>query len=296
VRVALVTIDAARGLDEDLPPLTAALARRGVEVTAPSWDDAGVDWGALDAAVVRSTWDYTTRREAYLAWARDAADRTLLLNPPAHLAWSSEKRYLAELAAAGVPVVPTWFADPGETPFVPEGDVVVKPSVGAGSMDAARHPLRDGALAHVAALHAAGRTAMVQPYLPRVEDDGETGLVYIDGRLSHGFRKGAMLTGDAPEVGGLYLREDITPRQPSADEIAVAEAALAAAPGGWLYARVDLVPGSDGRPVVLELELVEPSLFVACGPASADALAEAVIARIASARRAATGDGAPSSS
>jgi O-ureido-D-serine cyclo-ligase len=296
VRVALVTTDAARELDDDLPPLAGALAGRGATVTTPSWDDPAVDWDALDVAVVRSTWNYTRRRETYLEWARRTAARTLLLNPPALLAWSSDKRYLAELASAGVPVVPSWFAAPGETPFVPEGDVVVKPAVGAGSVDAARHAGRDAALAHVARLHAGGRTAVVQPYLPRVEEHGETGLVHIGGRLTHAFRKGPMLTGGAAPVAGLYLPEDIAPRTPSADEVAVAEAALAAAPDGWLYARVDVVPGSDGRPVVLELELVEPSLFVSAGPGAAEAFAEAVVARIASTRRAATEGGAPSSS
>lgn len=296
MRVALVTCDAARDHDEDLPILAAALAARGATAELPSWDDPAVAWAHHDAVVIRSPWNYMDRHEAFVAWVRDTAARVPLWNPPELVAWAIDKRYLADLAARGVPTVPTAFAAPGEDVAIPAGAVVVKPSIGAGSMDALRCTGADAARAHVARLHAAGRTAMVQPYLEGVDALGETGLVHIDGRLTHAFRKGPMLAAPREVVGGIYLEEDISAREPTAAERDLAAAVMAAIPGPTpLYARVDVVPGPGGDPVVLELELVEPSLFVALAPSAADAFAEAVIVRIASARRDATTGGDPSS-
>ena len=120
---------------------------------------------------------------------------------------------------------------------------------------------------------------MVQPFLPAVDTYGETALVYLGGEYSHAIRKGPILVG--PDVGGdvLYQEEQITSREPSGAEHAVAKAALASAPGGpWLYARVDLIPGTDGEPVLVELELTEPSLFLATAPGAARRLARAIAA------------------
>lgn len=296
MRVALVTCDAARDHDEDLPLLARALAARGAAAELPSWDDPSVAWDGFDAVVLRSPWNYMDRHEAFLAWVRAVAAVAPVWNPPDLVAWALDKRYLADLAARGVATVPTAFAAPGEDVPIPGGQVVVKPSVGAGSMDALRCASAAAARAHVAHLHATGRTAMVQPYLDGVDAAGETGLVHIDGRLTHAFRKGPMLTGPKEVVGGLYLEEDISAREPTEAERALAAATLAAVPGPVpLYARVDVVPGPGGDPVVLELELVEPSLFVALSPAAAEAFAVAVTDRIARIRRSATTPGAPSS-
>jgi glutathione synthase/RimK-type ligase-like ATP-grasp enzyme len=287
--VALVTAAGARGLDDDLPPLAGALRRRGIAHEVVDWDDPSVDWGAFALAVVRSVWDYPRRREDLLAWAHAAARATTLLNPPAVLAWSSDKRYLAELAAAGVPVVPTAFAEPGEPmPWPDGGDVVVKPVVSAGSLDTDRYPAgrRGEAEAHVARLHADGRPAMAQPYMDEVERAGETALVHIGGAFSHAIRKGPLLVPGLRVVGGLFVEEDIAPATPTEDELAAARAALAAVPGGardLLYARVDLVPGPGGEPLLIELELAEPSLFLAHAPGAAERLADAIAARLTSA-------------
>jgi glutathione synthase/RimK-type ligase-like ATP-grasp enzyme len=282
VSVALVTAAVARDLDDDLPPLRAALDAESVTHEVVDWHDPAVDWTRYDLAFVRSVWDYVGRRDEMLEWSRRVAAVTRLANPPRALAWSSDKRYLADLAGAGVPVVPTAFAAPGEEMDWPPGEVVVKPAVSAGSIDTARHGPRDRARAgaHVARLHAQGRTAMAQPYLPGVEGTrGETALVHIDGALSHAIRKGPMLVPGRRVVAGLFVEEEITPATPTAAEATVARAALAAVPGGGgdlLYARVDLVPGPGGDPLVLEVELVEPSLFLAHSPGAAAALARAV--------------------
>jgi glutathione synthase/RimK-type ligase-like ATP-grasp enzyme len=294
VSVALVTAAPARDLDDDLPPLTAALDARGIANEVVLWDDPAVDWARFGLVVVRSVWDYVARRDDFLAWAERTAAATALVNPPAHLRWSSDKRYLADLAAAGVPVTPTALAAPGEAVAWPDAaQVVVKPAVSAGSLDTAKYRILDGdpvderggAEAHVARLHAAGRVAMVQPYLDAVEGErGETALVFLEGRLSHACRKGPMLVPGLEVVGDLFVEEDIRPATPTAAELAVAGAALAAVPGGpSLYARVDVIPDAAGDPVVLELELVEPSLVLRYAEGSADRVAAAIADRLSAA-------------
>jgi len=291
--VALVTAAPARDLDDDLAPLSAALAARGVAHEIVRWDDPAVDWAGFGLVVVRSVWDYVHRREEFLTWAEGTAAATALVNPPDQLRWSSDKRYLADLAAAGVPTVPTAFAAPGEPLAWPDAPrVVVKPAVSAGSIDTAKYEMDmegsdDGrpppeAVEHVARLHASGRVAMAQPYLDAVEDErGETALVFLEGRLSHACRKGPMLIPGLAVVGDLFVEEDIRPATPTAAELAVADAALAAIPGGpCLYARVDVIRDASGAPVVLELELVEPSLFLAFADGAAERTAAAIRARL----------------
>lgn len=276
----------ARALDDDLPPLMDALAARGIAHRVVNWDDPGADWATHRLVVVRSPWDYTRRHAEFMAWAERVAGLTTLENPPPVLRWSADKHYMRDLARAGVPVVATAFAAPGEAMDWPgPGEMVVKPTISAGSLDTARYPAgrRAEATAHVARLHAQGRVAMAQPYLSRVEGErGETALVFVDGVFSHAARKGPMLVPGLSVVGGLFVEEDIRPATATAPERAVAAAALAAIPGGVrpLYARVNLVPGDDGLPVVLELELVEPSLFLVHAAGAADRVAAAIAARI----------------
>lgn len=281
--VALVTAQQARTLDEDLGPLAAALGRQGIGHEIVIWDDPEVDWRRFRRIVVRSTWDYVPRREAFLAWAERAAAAAPLHNPLAVLRWTTDKRYLADLAAAGVPIVPSQWCPPGTRPELPEGSFVVKPSVGAGSVGAARFAAGEhaAATAHVEKLHAAGQVALIQPYLAAVEGAaGETALVFFAGVFSHAIRKAAILVPDLSMVGGLYAAEKIRPASASAAQLAVARAALAVAPGGGplLYARVDLIPDDAGEPRVLELELCEPSVFLEHADGAADRFAAAIAA------------------
>ena len=287
-RVALVTADILPDLWEDDHPLRAALRERGVTVEAVCWDDPQADWAAYDLVVIRSPWDYVGRRDAFVAWAHRVPR---LLNPADIVAWNTDKTYLRELAAAGLPVTPTEYVPPGGAWEAPAaGEWVVKPSVSAGSQDTGRYLFpeqRDLAEAHVARLVAAGRTVMVQPYLAAVDTAGETAVLYFpgaDGTLtySHAVRKGPMLTG--PDDGSIDPgSEQITPRTPSEAELRIAERVLEAIPGGaerLLYARVDLIPGPDGEPTLLELELTEPSLFLRAAPGAAERLADAILRRL----------------
>ena len=275
-RVALATSADWPDLDDDSALLVPALARLGVRAEPAVWDDPAVDWAAYDLVVVRSTWDYVPRRAEFLAWARGVPR---LHNPADVLAWNTDKTYLRDLAAAGVPVVPTTYVPPGQAYEPPPGVVVVKPTVSASARDTERFADAREAAALVARLHAQGRTAMVQPYVDGVDAAGETAVLLFDGELSHGARKRALLTGAPVDLGD---PEMMSPVAPTAAEVDVARAALAAVPGGQplLYARVDLVPGPDGEPVVLELELTEPSLFLRYAPGSAQRCARAVAARL----------------
>lgn len=289
--LALVSCRAARGLDEDLPPLMRAFAAAGVCAEIADWDDAGVDWARFDMALLRSTWDYTERLPQFLAWVERTATLTQLENPVPVVRWNSDKHYLLDLARVHTPVVPTRIAQAGSAAepvladFLAQHDsaeLVVKPAVGAGSRDARRHArtARGEILAHMQPLLAAGRSVMLQPYLESVDRDGETALMFIDGCFSHAIRKGALLPAGAPATGALFAAEDIRPRVPGADELAVAERVMAHLPfGPLLYGRVDLIRDAHAQPCVLELELTEPSLYLTYEPGSADRFAAAALAR-----------------
>jgi predicted ribosomally synthesized peptide with SipW-like signal peptide len=286
--VLLATCAALPEGDEDGALLIAALAAQGVTGTWAAWTDPDVDWSAA-LVVLRSTWDYTADRDAFLGWANRVPR---LANEASVVRWNTDKVYLADLAAAGIPIVATEVARPGEQAAFPAGvpEFVVKPSVGAGSRGAGRFPADRIAAAreHAIQLQAAGRTVLVQPYLDAVDVAGETALVYLDGAFSHAVRKGPMLPpGVAHPVQGweLFVEEQISARVPDPGELAVGDAVLDVIRSRFgadqLYARVDLLPTPDG-PVVVELELTEPSLFLQHGAPGTDpamTFAAAVAAR-----------------
>jgi hypothetical protein len=285
-RIALVTCADIPALEADDQLLLAPLAALGVRAEPVVWDDPAVDWAGYDLAVLRSPWDYAPRRAEFVDWA---ARVPRLANPAPVVTWNTDKRYLAELERAGVPVVPTRWLEPGDggvdAVLDGDGEWVVKPAVSAGSLDTGRYDLADPehralARAHADRLLAAGRTVMVQPYLSAVDGYGETALLYFDGRFSHAIRKGPMLDGPDLGVAGLYKVEDISARVPTAAELEVARLVLAAAPADLLYARVDLIPGPDGAPVLVELELTEPSVFLGYADGAAQRFAEAIAARL----------------
>jgi len=269
-RVALATCAELPEGDEDFPALIAAMAEAGIEAEPAVWD-AQVDWALFDLVVLRSTWDYAERRDAFLAWAESLPQ---VLNTLPVLEWNTDKeRYLTDLAAAGVPIVPTEFVPPGQEPEPPQEPFVVKPAISAGGRSSARFDPRDADAARrlVARIHAEGRTAMVQPDLGDIE---ETDLVYLDGAYSHALHRRVPLPA-AGDRDVFYLDEQLRPAEASDAERAVAERALAAAPGDLLYGRVDLVDRT-----VLELELAEPSLYLAFGSEAAARLAAAVSQRV----------------
>jgi O-ureido-D-serine cyclo-ligase len=289
--IALVSARAAAALDEDLPPLQAALREAGVAAQVVNWDDPGVDWRRFDLALLRSTWDYVTRLDEFLRWAQHCSAQTRLCNPMPLVRWNIDKHYLAQLAAADVAVVPSQFVEPGEDAADAlrrfrarhgrYAELVVKPAIGAGSRDAQRHGCDETAavVAHMGRLLSAGRSVLLQPYLARVDDYGETALIFFAGRFSHAIRKGPLLRRGAGSTTALFAPEEITPRQATPAELALADKVIEAVPlGPPLYARVDLIGDADGAPCVLELELTEPSLFFAQAPGAAQRFTAAILA------------------
>jgi hypothetical protein len=286
--IALVTCAEIPELEDDDQLVIGPLAALGFAAEPVVWDDPAVDWNRYCLAVLRSPWDYASRQAEFVAWA---ARTPRLANPAAVVAWNTDKRYLAELDAAGVAMVPTDWLEPGDEWAPPDvGHWVIKPSISAGSRDTGRYDLavasdREHATAHVRRLLAAGRTVMIQPYLEAVDTCGETALMFVGGEFSHAIRKGPML--DGPDLGpahrepGLYKPEAISARDSSAAERALAEHVLTAMPSRLsplLYARVDLIPGPGGAPILIELELTEPSLFLGFADGAAQRFAEAIAA------------------
>ena len=290
-RVALATCSQLPDLHKDDVPLIAALAERGVTAEPAVWDDPAVDWSAYDLVLVRSTWDYSPRHDEFLAWARALPQ---VANSADVIEWNTDKRYLRELDAAGIPVIPTIWLDPARhlskravhTRMPAFGDFVVKPVVSAGARDTGRYqPVsaesRGRAIAHAVRLLDEGRWVMIQPYVTSVDTAGETCLIFIDGELTHAVRKNALLTGPAEDSEELYAAEEMSAFEATPAQVEVAQRALAVAreaTGADLtYARVDLVTGDDGVPMVIELELTEPSLWMKYGTGVEDKLADAVV-------------------
>jgi hypothetical protein len=281
-RIALVSSERGLRVDPDLPIAQRAFRDAGFDVDLVRWDD-DVDWAAYGLAVVRSCWDYAWRLEEFLGWAGSVPR---LRNDVALLRWNTDKTYLRDLERAGLPVVPTVW-DPAHAGELPDaGEWVVKPSVSAGSRDTARWPDPTAVLAHVAELTGRGRTAMVQPYLDSVDDVGETAMLFIGGRFSHAVRKGPLLKRGEGVRMDRDSRGDLRPAEPTPAQRATAQAVFDAVadlvPGiaAPLYARIDLIDDADGSPVVLELELTEPSLFLPQAPEAATTLVRAVEAEL----------------
>lgn len=262
--------------DTDLPPLLEAARTAGHHSEIVVWDDASIDWAAFDLVVVRSCWDYVPRRDEWLAWARTVPR---LQNSADVLTWNTDKTYLRELVAAGIDVIETrWDVRAGDD-LGAHDEWVVKPAISAGSADTARWSSREQVYAHSEALQAAGRTSMVQPYIASVDDVGETGLLFFGGEYSHAFRKGALLVRDDEARSLPELKEDISARTATPEQVAMATEVLATASRILgeqpLYARIDLVDGPRG-PQLMELELAEPSFFLPHAEGSADRVLAAI--------------------
>lgn len=291
--VALVTARAARDLDEDLPPLADALRKKGVEVHIDSWDDDQVDWSIFDVAILRSTWDYAERLSEFTAWIDRVTASTTVLNPPALLGWNTDKHYIADLAARGVPTIPTTFVEPEHdaeqalAQFLVQSsaaEFVVKPAVGAGARDVQRYSRSDAdraaATAHIQRLLQTNRSVLLQPYLDHVDLAGETALIFFAGQFDHAIRKGAILRPGEGSTQALFAEEKIEARIPEQDELDIGHRAIAAlgatAP---LYARVDLIRDAHGAPCLSELELTEPSLYFNYSTGAAERFAELICER-----------------
>ena len=249
--------------DWDMPGVVAGLTEAGFDVETPQWDDPNVDWSKFDACLVRSTWNYANRRDPFVAWAKHVDAVSLLMNPSDVIEYNTDKVYLRDLTAAGVPVIPTVVVPPGESCDWTSAElanavrVVVKPTVGAGAIGASVHHDRAAADDAIAALHATGASVLVQPYLEAVDTAGEVAVVVIDGNISHAVTKVPALTAGGHGDAGALMPVDAS--------IESMIASVAATVPQWrdlLYARIDIVPDGRGGWLLMELELTEPTLFL----------------------------------
>ena len=264
--------------DLDSPLQVAELERLGIEAALEVWDDAEVDWESSALVVVRSTWGYPASYVEFLAWAHA---RSALVNPYDVIEYSSDKHYLGDLATKGLPVIETGYCEVGDAPQLPEGAFVIKPAVGAGSIDAERYEAGDvqGALAHVARLHASGRCALIQPYVSSIDQYGERALVFLDGQFSHAMTKRAHLKVPAHQRDGDFRTRQMSSAHAEEGAIAVAREFLSGRFADLTYARVDLVDTPSGWRL-MELELVEPALFLAHAEGAFERAARAIAGRL----------------
>jgi glutathione synthase/RimK-type ligase-like ATP-grasp enzyme len=295
--VNLVTSASQPRLAADDAALPDALADRGIEPRITVWDDPSVDW-SQGMSVVRSVHDYAHQREKFLAWAESVPR---LVNHPDVLRWNTDKHYMLELEKRGMPIIPTTWLEPAaglskhqlHTRFPASGDFVVKPAVSSGAHDTGRYTSNDArsrqaAIAHATELLAEGRTVMVQRYLESVDRRGETALIFMNGLVSHAVEKDAMLHGpfrqqaDAPE-------EVAHPRQATPAEWRLGESARTAIHSyiksrigrdeQLVYCRVDVVEGDGGQMYVMEVSLVDASLYLSTTPGAVENFADAISVR-----------------
>lgn len=284
--VALVTCAAMPGLHPDDRQLLHALRAAGIESEPAVWEDPNYDWSAVRLAVIRSAWDYSFRRDQFVAWADRAARGTTLWNSARVVRWNTHKHYLCDLAERGVPAVPTVMLPAGSSTTLDQvleargwSDAVVKAAVAQSGRYALFVPRdrREAGRSHLAKL-LPHEDMLVQPYLPSVGTAGELSLVFVEGECTHAVRKRAA-------AGEFRVHDDyggtVEVETPGEAHLATARAALAAVGEPVHYARVDLVEGPSGGPMIMEFELVEPELFFRWSPKAAERFAATVARHLA---------------
>jgi glutathione synthase/RimK-type ligase-like ATP-grasp enzyme len=248
------------------------------------WDDEETDWEAFDACILRSVSDYYLKHDTFLKWVNRVGHSMPFWNPPALIAWNSDKVHLRSLAKRGIPTIPTMWLERGEEVWLADlldindwKDAVVKPTVGVGAKELHRVGGSPDADQRTLDSLLDRHGVMVQPFLSTIEEQGETSLVFIDSKFTHAIRK-------LPKLGDFRVQGNwggtSAPRKASPDELDVAHRVLDCIDGEPLFARVDLVTGQSGNPCLIELELVEPILFFSENPPAAQQLAKAIRRRL----------------
>lgn len=272
-------------LDDDRL-LQEALTRRGLTSFRVDWADPDIDWSRFRCAVFRTTWNYYERFAEFSAWLGRAELATRLCNPASTVRWNADKHYLAEIACRWVPVVPSRFLERGSTQTLADvlaetgwNEAIIKPCVSG----AARHTYRVnretvGDHQPILAELLTHESMIVQPFQADIAVTGEDSLIVFDGRYSHAVRKVA-------KPGDFRVQDDhggtVQKYRPTDEQIALAERAAAVCQPVPVYGRVDMVRDNDGRLAVMELELIEPELWLRFHPPAADAFAAGVCAFLA---------------
>lgn len=265
--------------------LAEALRARGLAARRVDWADPAFDGSGARAALFRTTWDYHQRFDEFSAWLRRAAAQTQLLNPVETVLWNTDKRYLLDLARAGVRVAPTRVLERGARVdlaglLASEGwaQAVLKPVVSAAARATFRVRASDAATLQPELDRCLAREAMLaQPFVAGVLAEGEISVVVLGGRATHAVRK-------VPKAGDFRVQDDhggtVHPHEPSADESEFAVQAVTRCGHDQLYARVDMARDAGGRLNLMELELIEPELFFRFRPEAAGVLADALAQRL----------------
>jgi hypothetical protein len=283
--VALAASAAFPDLFEEGPLLIGALAEAGLEAETAVWNDPAVRWADYDLVVANGAWDNIRHVDDFVRWTETLEREGVeVVNSPATLRWNLDKRYLRALEEAGVPVVPTSWVEQ-RAPVTLEGEVVVKPAISGGGHHTARYQPHEheAAHAHIDDLVASGRVAMVQPYQPAVDEEGELDLIFLGGDFSHAIHKDPMIRRGSGPLDDLIDNQVVVVATPSEDQLELGRQAVAAAEGllgPTTYARVDSVRGPAGRPLLLELELLDPLLFFAWHPDKVGGFARVLATRL----------------
>jgi hypothetical protein len=284
-RIAFLSLSDPTGwvIDDELAVLP--LARRGIKVDTVPWNRPGVDWGRYELVVIRSTWDYQHHADDFLRTLESIEERTRLENSSAIARWNLRKSYLLDLAAKGIETVPTFWREglqPGELLPLFEAlrseEAVIKPVLsgtaqGAWRLDSKRvHEHADEIEAYYAS-----RPLMLQPFERGIVEEGEYSMMYFNGAHSHTILK-------VPKRGDFRVQEEhgstVSHVEPERALLAAGDAAMAAVGRKLLYARVDFVRSGDAFRL-MELELVEPAIYLRTEPGAPERFADAVAARLA---------------
>ena len=271
--------------DPDAELLAQALTEHGIRYQMLAWDDPWVDWSQCKLVLVRSTWNYILNRPAFVDWAHRVESVTTLLNSAATIEWNTHKSYLAKLKQLGVATVPTEFFEcgPNEPPHLESvleqrnwNDIVIKPTVSAGSYLTYRMN-RATLDQELFSQLLSERDMMIQPFVESIDTYGERSLVHIGGTLTHAIRKSPRFGNDSEAIDGPFPISDAE-RALAASVLAAATKSIGVHANEFTYARVDLATDSHGNPMLMELELTEPSLFFAQGPIALENLCKLLTA------------------
>lgn len=262
----LVTADPLPEPDGDLLPLFEAATEAGLRTRIAVWDDPAVNWAESRLTLLRSTWDYYQKVDAFRRWIGKVSRESLLLNPRDTLLENLHKSYLLRLPLQGIAVIPTVLVEKGTTLDLSDlasqenwERIVMKPAISAGSFETYFFDAREVDQEIFEGL-VAKKDVLIQPYMKSVEDYGERSLLFFDRQFSHCVRKAPRFEGQEESISGPY--------EPAEEELILARKALHTISGPLPYARVDIISNSAGEPLIAELELMEPSLFFSFAPES----------------------------
>ena len=265
--------------------LKEALERLGLKVDRTYWDDPNYDWSQTRAVVFRTIWDYFERFEEFWPWLQSLQKQTQLINSRSLIEWNIDKAYLFDLEQRGIPVVPSILVKKGQVQNLSEiartmnwADLVVKPTIAGGGYltykyshaDLARHQTQFDTLV-------AQRDMLVQGYISSITEKGEASLMVFGGEFTHSILKRA-------KAGDFRVQDDfggsVHPYDQKPEEVALAQKVMAQCPEVPAYGRVDIVWNDQDQPMVSELEIIEPELWVRQAPWSADVFAKAIAAKL----------------